>query len=208
MIANQNHFLDCICWAIVEIAARHGEFNRLNTRKEKAAAIVGNQSLIAAATTSVSSERSSLTFARTPIVETIPSFAENPEIAAATHCHLPHPRGVKIHARALPRIAIKQFSVSSTIPKEPFSNPKVERIHMITQARNRIVPAFLMKPHRRSQVCIRTVLADGMWYAGNSITNGAASPENGFVFFNMIAATRTQTIPNAYIKNAVFPASE
>ena len=143
MIANQNHFLDCICWAIVEIAARHGEFNRLNTRKEKAAAIVGNQSLIAAATTSVSSERSSLTLARTPIVETIPSFAENPEIAAATHCHLPHPRGVKIHARALPRIAMRQFSVSSTIPKEPFSKPKEERIHMTTQAKEQDCSGFL-----------------------------------------------------------------
>ena len=150
-------------------------------------------------------EKRLLDYRLIPIDETV---AENPEIAAATHCHLPHPRGVKIHARALPRIAIRQFSVSSTIPNAPFSKPKVERIHMITQARNRIVPAFLMKPHRRSQVCIRTVLADGMWYAGNSITNGAASPENGFVFFNMIAATRTQTIPNAYIKNAVFPASE
>ena len=32
-------------------------------------------------------------------METIPSFAENPEIAAATHCHLPHPRGAKIASK-------------------------------------------------------------------------------------------------------------
>ena len=32
-IANQNHFLDCICCAMVAIAARQGESSRLKIRK-------------------------------------------------------------------------------------------------------------------------------------------------------------------------------
>ncbi len=41
------------------------------------------------------------------MVETIPSFALNPEIAAATGCHSPHPSGANSGAIAPPTIAIK-----------------------------------------------------------------------------------------------------
>ena len=141
------------------------------------------------------------------MVETIPSFALKPEIAAATGCHSPQPRGAKRGAIAPPMIAIRLSAESSTMPKEPSANPKVESSHITTQARNRIVPALMIKPFSLSQTCIRTVLADGIWYCGSSITNGAGFPENGFVFFNMIAATRTATIPTKYMIGAIIPAT-
>ena len=163
MIANQNHFLDCICWAMVAIAARHGESSILNSKKENAAAVLGNQVLTPAATAIVSSTSSSSTLAKTPMVVTIASLAEKPEMEAATGCQLPKPRGAKIGAIRPPTIAIKLLAVSSTTPKEPFSIPKVDKTHITTQAKNRIVPAFLIKPQSRSQVCINTVFADGIW---------------------------------------------
>ena len=46
-----------------------------------------------------------------------------------------------------------------------------------------------------------------MWYAGSSITNGAGLPENGLVFFNMIADTRTAAIPTKYMIGAIIPAT-
>ena len=41
-MANQNHFFDCICCAIVAIAARHGESSMLKSKKENAAIALGN----------------------------------------------------------------------------------------------------------------------------------------------------------------------
>ena len=150
-IANQNHFLDCISCAIVEIAARHGESSRLNSRKENAATADGNHALIAAPTIMVSSASSPATFARTPIVLTMDSFAENPEMDAATGCHLPNPRGAKIGARIPPRIAMILSLLSSTNPIPLPVLPMLERTHMITVARKRIVPALMMKPFSLSQ---------------------------------------------------------
>ena len=43
--------------------------------------------------------------------------------------------------------------------------------------------------------------------SGSIITKGAGFPENGFVFFNMIAATRTATIPTKYMIGAIMPAT-
>ncbi len=98
-------FLLFISFAIVAIAARQGESRRLNIRKEKAAIPVGNQLATPAATFTASSV-SPDTFARTPIVDTIASFAEKPEIEAATGCHSPNPSGAKIGAIAPPIAAI------------------------------------------------------------------------------------------------------
>ena len=54
-IANQNHFLDCICCAMVAIAARQGESSRLKIRKLSAAREVGNHVCTACATVTASS---------------------------------------------------------------------------------------------------------------------------------------------------------
>ena len=40
-IANQNHLRLCSCWAIVAMAARHGESSMLNIRKQNAARALG-----------------------------------------------------------------------------------------------------------------------------------------------------------------------
>lgn len=144
-IANQNHFLDCICCAMVEIAARHGESRRLNNRNENAAVADGNHAATSLATLAAFSV-SPATFARTPMVDTIASLAVNPVIDAATGYHSPKPRGIKIGA-IIPPMAARRLSVlSSTIPKLPSINPNPSRNHMITQARNRMVPALIIKP--------------------------------------------------------------
>ena len=46
-----------------------------------------------------------------------------------------------------------------------------------------IVPAFLMKDQARSHMERSTLPTVGQWYAGSSITKGAGSPANIFVFF-------------------------
>ena len=102
-----------------------------------------------------------------------------------------------------PRRAIRLLETSSTAPNPPFSKPKVESTHMTMQARNRMVPAFLIKPQSLSQVCMSTVFADGIWYAGSSMTKGAASPENGFVFFKRMADTSTAATPMKYMRGAI-----
>ena len=129
-IANQNHFLDCICCAIVAIAARQGESSRLNRRNVNAAIVDGNQEATPCATVTASSV-SPDTFARTPIVETIASFAVNPEIDAATGCHSPNPSGANSGAITPPIAAIKlsalgiknALALSLAYAKE---NPKVK----------------------------------------------------------------------------------
>ena len=123
----------------------------MNSRNVKAAMVVGNHVWIAAATTSVSSDRSSDTFARTPMVETIASFAVKPVMEAATGCHSPKPSGRNRIAIAPPSIARIESADSSTRPNPPSTNPKEDRNHITTQARNRIVPALMMNPFRRSQ---------------------------------------------------------
>ena len=77
--------------------------------------------------------------------------AENPEMEAATGCHLPNPRGAKIGARIPPRIAMILSLLSSTNPIPLPVFPILERIHMITVARKRMVPALMMKPFSLSQ---------------------------------------------------------
>ena len=61
--------------------------------------------------------------------------------------------------------------------------------------RRMIVPAFLMKDQPLSHILLKMLLTVGQWYAGSSITNGAGSPANIFVFFKMIPEQIIATIP-------------
>ena len=122
----------------------------MNSKNENAAAAVGNHVLTACATVTASSDASPDTFARTPIVVTIDSFAENPDKEAATAFQLPNPSGLKIGAIAPPITANKLFAGSSTAPKEPFTNPYPLKNHITTQAKNKIVPALMINPFNLS----------------------------------------------------------
>ena len=57
------------------------------------------------------------------------------------------------------------------------------------------VPAFLIKDQPRSHIERSTLPTVGQWYAGSSMTNGAGSPANSFVFFNMIPETMIANTP-------------
>ena len=57
------------------------------------------------------------------------------------------------------------------------------------------MPAFLMKDQPRSHMDLRTLPSVGQWYAGSSITNGAGSPANIFVFFSMMPETIIAAMP-------------
>ena len=120
----------------------------MKIRKLSAAREVGNHVCTACATVTASSV-SPVTFARTPMVETIASFAVKPDREAATGCHSPKPRGANRGAMKPPITASKLFPLSSTRPKPPFSKPNPPRNHITTQARNRIVPAFQSFPYMK-----------------------------------------------------------
>ena len=61
--------------------------------------------------------------------------------------------------------------------------------------RRMIVPAFLMKDQPRSHMLRRTLPRVGQWYAGSSMTNGAGSPENILVFFNIMPEMTIAAMP-------------
>src|SRR5699024_1594206 len=65
-----------------------------------------------------------------------------------------------------------------------------------------IVPAFLIKEYPRSHILLKILPTVGRWYAGNSITNGAGSPANSFVFFKMIPEQMMAAIPTKYALGA------
>ena len=69
-----------------------------------------------------------------------------------------------------------------------------------------IVPAFLMKDHPRSHMLRSTFPTVGIWYAGSSITNGAGSPANIFVFFKIIPEQMIAAIPTKYALQETHPA--
>ena len=117
---------------------------------KNAATALGNQVLTASATVTASSDASPVTFASTPIVDTIDSFAENPDKEAATAFQLSNPSGAKIGAIAPPITANKLFPGSSTAPNEPLTNPYPLKNHITTQAKNRIIPALMMNPFNLS----------------------------------------------------------
>ena len=66
-----------------------------------------------------------------------------------------------------------------------------------------IVPAFLINDQPLSHIERRTFETVGMWYAGSSITNGAGSPENIFVFLSIIPETMIAAIPIKYAPVAI-----
>ena len=70
---------------------------------------------------------------------------------ATAACQVPQPSGVKIQAIALPMTARMLLSIS-TMPKEPFSQPKEEVNHTKMVASRITVPAFLMKDQPRSHM--------------------------------------------------------
>ena len=106
-MANQKNLRLPISFAVVEIAARQGESNRLNSRKEMADRLVGkkaaNWACMSGAYSSISPRPLS-----TPMVETMPSLATKPLREEATACQVPKPRGAKIQAMAPPMVARKQ----------------------------------------------------------------------------------------------------
>ena len=55
-----------------------------------------------------------------------------------------------------------------------------------------------MNDHPRSHIERRMLLTVGIWYAGSSITKGAGSPANIFVFLSMIPDTMIAAIPRKY----------
>ena len=70
-----------------------------------------------------------------------------------------------------------------------------------------IVPAFLINDQPRSHVLLSTFPTVGIWYAGSSITNGAGSPANIFVFFKIIPEQMIAAIPTKYALGATQGAS-
>ena len=132
---------------------------------------------------------------RIPKVPTTFSFATRPVIAATAAFQSPHPRGAKIQAKDLPIAERIPSLKSSTMPKWPSTKPKLEANHT-TMVESRItVPAFLMKDQPLSHMLRSTLLTVGQWYAGSSITKGAGSPANIFVFFKIIPEQMIAAIP-------------
>lgn len=138
-----------------------------------------------------------LSKSKTPNTPTISSFASIPISVATEALAFPKPSGVNITEIPLPitpkMLASKAMFMSSV--KLPPTNPTCENVHIPIEASRMIVPAFFMYELPRSYIeCIR-FLKVGIWYGGSSITNGAGSLINGFVFFRMIPERTTATTP-------------
>ncbi len=81
------------------------------------------------------------------------------------------------------------------MPNLPSTIPKLD-VNQIKMVDRRItVPAFLIKDQPRSHMLLSTFPTVGIWYAGSSMTNGAGSPANIFVFFNIIPEQIIAAIP-------------
>ena len=63
-----------------------------------------------------------------------------------------------------------------------------------------------MKDQPRSHMLRSTFPTVGIWYAGSSITNGAGSPANIFVFFKIIPEQMIAAIPTKYALHETQPA--
>ncbi len=208
-MANQNHLPLFISRLIAPIAAKQGAHRRLNARNPNAA--TGVMTAARLPHTSAPSSATSANPNNIPKVATTFSFAIRP-VTAATAIFQPspacvHPRGVKIHAIALPildRILESNCSASS-IPKPPSVHPKVIRNQRTMVDSKMIVPAFLMKDQPRSHMLRRTAPTVGMWYAGSSITKGAGSPANILVFFSIIPEQMIAAIPISHAPHETRP---
>ena len=64
-------------------------------------------------------------------------------------------------------------------------------------------PAFFTKEEPRSYMDFRMSIGRGRWYAGSSITNGAGSPANHFVFFSTIPEKMMAAMPRKYADGAI-----
>ena len=89
------------------------------------------------------------------------SLATRPPTAPTVACQVPKPSGAKMKAMAPPTAARMELLLSSTMPKAPFSLPKLCRNQMMMVLRRMTVNARLMKLQPRSQVECRTFLAEG-----------------------------------------------
>ena len=198
----QNHFLDCICWAMVAMAARHGESRRLNTRKENAAATLGTSSgwllppLQSPPPWTHPRWPGHPWWSQWPLWRKIRKWKPPP----AARSQSPAARRSSDGAAQKGHKAVGYIfhgAEASVLKAKGGKHPHNDA------GQEQMVPAFLIKPQSLSQVCMSTVLADGIWYAGSSITKGAASPENGFVFFKMMADTSTAATPMKYMRGAI-----
>ena len=100
---------------------------------------------------------------RIPKVPTTFSLATSPVMAATAACQLPQPRGAKIQEIPLPITARSPSDRSSTIPKLPSTNPKLD-VNQMKMVESRItVPAFLIKDQPRSHMLRSTLTAVGIW---------------------------------------------
>ena len=87
-----------------------------------------------------------------------------------------------------------EMSISSVIWNPPLKvNACKNQMRIVASVIT--VPAFLMNDQARSQVERSTLPTVGKWYAGSSITNGAESPENAFVFLSIMPETMIDATP-------------
>ena len=205
-IANQNHFALFISRLIAPIAAKQGAHKRLNTRNEYAATAV----MLPASCPQISVPFSATSAnpKRIPNVPTTFSFAMSPVTAATAIFQSPHPRGANNGAITFP-IEARILSLScsaSSIPNEPSTQPKLIKNQSRIVDNVMIVPAFLINDHPLSHMLRSTFPTVGIWYAGSSITNGAGSPANIFVFFKIIPEQMIAAIPTKYALGATHEA--
>ena len=111
-----------------------------------------------------------------------------------------------MHSACAASSAAPSRSPKSSIPKDPSAHPKFIKNHRMMVDNVMMVPAFLIKDHPRSHMLRRTLPTVGQWYAGSSITNGAGSPANIFVFFKMIPEHTIAATPTKYALHATHPA--
>ena len=121
-------------------------------------------------------------------------MATRPVTAATADFQSAQPSGVKIQAIALPIAARMELSMS-TMPNWPSCIPKEEVNQTAMVDRRMIEPAFFTKEEPRSYMDFRMSIGLGRWYAGSSITNGAGSPANHFVFFSTIPEKMMAAMP-------------
>ena len=99
-------------------------------------------------------------------------------------------------------VILLPISSSASIRNCPSTKPKYVVNQITIVDRRMIVPALRIKDHPRSHMLRRTLPTVGIWYAGSSITKGAGSPENIFVFFRIIPEQMIAATPTKYASGA------
>ena len=106
---------------------------------------------------------------------------------------------------ALPTTPSRLSSSSISEPNTklpPSGKPKCDPAQIIIDERRIIVPAFLMNDQPRSHIERRIFPTVGHLYEGSSITNGAGSPANIFVFLSIIPEITIAATPIKYALGA------